>query len=1260
MSNPFKISIDTGGTFTDCIGQSPEGRIIHRKVLSNGCIRGEIEQWISGTEFLIRESWDIPAGFINGFHLSLTGDPDLTYKVKGYDPVGRKLQTDHPLPGTYMDQRVTFEVFSGEEAPVLGIRLITNTPLSRPFPPIEIRLGTTKGTNALLELKGSEPVLITTSGFKDILHIGNQQRPDIFARRIVRSTPLTTRFIEVEERIDSQGNVLQDIETNTLEDKLSKLKDEGINSIAISLVNSYQNDAHEKKAADIARSLGYRYISVSSELSSMIKYLDRTETSVVNAYLSPVIRNYLDDINSQVKSEGFRVMTSAGSLVRAPLYQPVDSLLSGPAGGVVGAAVKGMELGESNLITFDMGGTSTDVSRFDGDFEYKYELQVGAAHIMAPALTIETVAAGGGSVCGFDGYRLFVGPESAGAYPGPSCYGAGGPLTLTDMNLLAGKLHPDNFSIPVYPEAAERELVLLADRIEESSGNRPSFAELVESFITIANEIMAGAIKRISVLKGYDPASYSLVSFGGAGGLHACLIASLLGIKQIILPEEAGLLSAFGISRARNERFAEKLILRPLHHFEPGIGREVNALEREAVAQLRLEGIDEGRMETRSRKIFLRYKGQDQSIDIEYDDKLDLNESFKDKYRSVYGHTIDNRIIEVEAIRVVVSEQETVPLSDQKAENTLEPEPYTTTINNCPVYQSDHLIPGHEIKGPALVLDRFSTTFIEDGWNYVMCGNRTGILSARPTQREAASGEKPYEAELELFTNRFMAIAEHMGAMLQRTAFSVNIKERLDFSCALLDSGGNLVANAPHIPVHLGGLSVCVKEIIRRISFKPGDTLITNHPAFGGSHLPDVTTITPVFDDLRELAGFVVNRAHHSEIGGISPGSMPPVAHNLAEEGVVIPPFLLVENGKANWEGIQTLLTKAPYPSRNPEENIADLNAALAANKKGSDSLRELIHKYGTSKVSFFFNGLRRHACERITMALDKIPDGEFSATEHLDDGSNISVIIRKNNGKCVIDFSGSNPVHPSNMNATLAVVHSVVIYVLRLLLDEPVPLNDGLLEPVEIVVPHGMLNPVFQEDSFKCPAVVGGNVEISQRLTDTLLKAFGTMAASQGTMNNVLFGNNSFGYYETLAGGTGAGEDYPGADAVHHHMTNTRITDPEVIEYRYPVRIIRTSIRQDSGGRGKFKGGNGMIREYEFLEAVNLSLLTQRRKSGPYGMKGGEPGKSGRQFILKSDGSMVQLDSIENIDLEKGDRLVIQTPGGGGFGPVTTGSNEI
>ncbi|MFC2090549.1 hydantoinase B/oxoprolinase family protein [Bacteroidota bacterium] len=661
------------------------------------------------------------------------------------------------------------------------------------------------------------------------------------------------------------------------------------------------------------------------------------------------------------------------------------------------------------------------------------------------------------------------------------------------------------------------------------------------------------------------------------------------------------------------------------------------------------EGIAEENIEIRSIKIFLRYTGQDNSIPLEYEKNVDLDAQFKRTYEAVYGHSVD-RSIEVEAVRVVASDSVEPAASSSLPEKKTQAEPVKHINDEVRVFRTEKLSPGHIFEGPAVLLDNFSTTYIEAGWQYQMYENRTGMLTAHLTGGSATI-DRPYEADLELFTNRFMAIAENMGAMLQRTAFSVNIKERLDFSCALLDAKGNLVANAPHIPVHLGGLSVCVKTLLEKMTFKPGDTVVTNHPGFGGSHLPDVTTISPVFDEEAELVGFVVNRAHHSEIGGISPGSMPPAATRLIQEGVVIAPFLLVEKGQANWTAMYEILTEAKFPSRNPDENLADLNAALAANKKGADALLELVKDYGRTKVSGFFDALRKHAAERMKQTLNKIEDGTYKAREELDDGSSLVVKITKTKGNCIIDFTGSAPVHHENMNATVAIVHSVVIYVLRLLLDEPIPLNDGLLEPVEIIVPEGMLNPEFPDDPASCPAVVGGNVEISQRLTDTLLKAFGTMAASQGTMNNVLFGNDRFGYYETLAGGTGAGNGFNGSDAVHHHMTNTRITDPEVIEHRYPVRILKTSIRLDSGGKGKWNGGNGMTRIYEFRESVNLSLLTQRRQSGPYGMAGGEAGKNGEQFLVNQDGEKRKLKGIENLQIDAGDRLEIHTPGGGGYG---------
>lgn len=865
---------------------------------------------------------------------------------------------------------------------------------------------------------------------------------------------------------------------------------------------------------------------------------------------------------------------------------------------------------------------------------------------MSPSLAIETVAAGGGSVCGYDGFKFFVGPESAGASPGPACYGAGGPLTITDINLLAGRLLPDNFSIPLYPEKSKEKLLELMSLMEQKSSIVPSEREIIYGFLSIANEIMARAIKKISLSKGYNPKEYCLVSFGGAGGLHCCDIASQLGINKIIIPKEAGLLSAWGIGSALIERMATQQILQNLNDIIHSIPDIVYDLSEQAKRKLVGDGISPEKSEIRKILLFLRFIGQDSSIEIEWNQNTDIIAAFRKKYTDLYGHWTE-REIELEAIRVIVSEKLSPIKKMEENALTYTPE-YEFKENNTEVYNIQKLSPGAGIAGPAIILDDYSTIYIPENWDFQMDIFRNGLLSNKGSLLRPETDVR--EAELELFTNRFMSVAENMGAILQRTALSVNIKERLDYSCALLDAKGYLVANAPHIPVHLGGLGVCVRTILETTKFRAGDTIITNHPGYGGSHLPDITTISPVFIK-NELIAFVVNRAHHSELGGISPGSMPPGARNLAEEGVVIKPFFLVRDGVVAWEEIREIFKNAPYPSRSIEENMADLNASIAANNKGKEAVLELIDSYGKNKVFHYFSALRNYASSRIRSTLKKIPQGKYTAIEKLDDGSILTVTASIKKDTCVFDFTGSSAVHPGNMNATVAIVNSVVIYVLRLLLDEDIPLNDGLLEPVEMIIPSGMLNPIFSENPFECPAVVGGNVEISQRLTDTLLKAFGTMGASQGTMNNVLFGNENFGYYETLAGGTGAGPGFHGADATHHHMTNTRITDPEVIENRFPIRLRRFEVRMNSQGKGKWNGGNGLIREYEFLQNANLSLLSQRRESGPFGMNGGKPAKPGTQYIIKKTGEKIAFEGTDNANMEAGDRFIIETPGGGGYG---------
>lgn len=1246
-NKPYSIFIDTGGTFTDCIAITPDKREIRLKVLSSGSIRAVISEWKNEHVFFIDHKWSLTKDIFKNYIVRFPGFPEHHSKVRRFDIEKNTIELKEPIPGLAGERDIVVELSADEEAPILGIRLITQTGLREEFPAMNVRLGSTKGTNALLEGKGAPAALLITEGFKDMLLIGTQARPDIFAKEIKLPATLTKNIIEIGERISRDGRILKKPNTESILMQLQVLKQQGVNSIAISLLNSVKNPVHEKKLKLLCREAGFRNISVSTELSGMIKLLERTETTVVNAYLSEVIHDYISNIFNTLNADSLKIMTSAGGLVDSSSFHPKDSLLSGPAGGVVGAVMSGKESGFSKLISFDMGGTSTDASRYDESFDYVYELKVGNAKIMSPALAIETVAAGGGSVCGFDGFKVFVGPESAGAFPGPACYGAGGPLTITDVNLLYGRLMPENFSIPVYVEKAEMELQALLAKIELATEERPERKRILEDFLKIANEIMAGAIQKISVRQGYAPFQYALVSFGGAGGLHACDIAELLDMENIVIPKEAGLLSAYGIGNAKMESFASKQFLTDLKNVEFFIAEFVRELENEAISNLENEGVPISDIEVRERLIYLRLKGQDSSIEINWKPKVNLAWRFKRRYIDLFGHWV-SRPIELDSIRIVVSQKSKEREFDSEVPQAYEAQTDIYSLNNEPAFKLSTLDFGAKINGPAILLDDFSTFYIKKGWEFKLDNNRNGLV--RKLSKTQKMFEASKQAELELFTNRFMSVPENMGAMLQRTAISVNIKERLDFSCALLDAEGYLVANAPHIPVHLGGLGVCVRKLLKEIKFESGDTVVTNHPAFGGSHLPDVTTVSPLFIR-NKLFAFLVNRAHHSEIGGISPGSMPPTAKNLAEEGVVIPPFFLMKRGKADWEGIRQLFLDAEYPTRALQENLADLNAALAANMRGLEIMREYAYLYGEDKLSYYFKALRDYAASRMKNKLSNIEDGIYSAEEKLDDGSVLAVKITKSPDKLNIDFSGSSDVHPLNLNATEAIVHSVIIYTLRLLLEEDIPLNDGLMDQVSINIPKGLLNPDFTMNPKESPAVVGGNVEISQRLTDTLLKALNTMAASQGTMNNILFGNEEFGYYETLAGGTGAGEGFHGASARHHHMTNTRITDPEVIEQRFPVRIIRFAIREGSGGIGTWNGGNGLIREYEFLENMNLSVLSQRRKSGPYGLMGGQSGLPGTQYLIKNDGIRIEVKGIDNIDVEIGDRFVIETPGGGAWG---------
>ncbi len=1252
MTKPFyEIFIDTGGTFTDLVGHDNHQKVYKLKILSKGGLRGKIVSQINNRTFLIEETWQLEKDILQGFRFVMLHDKETTYRVESYDILNKHLTLSSTLFLPDDGRDFVFEINTGEEAPVLATRIITQTGLKDDFPSMQMKLGTTKGTNALLESKGAKSALFITKGFADLLRIGTQQRPHIFSLQIPEPVILPAKIIEVDERVAADGTILKPLSPSDYAKDILRLKEEGFSSIAVAFLHSWKNPKHEKLFKSFLSENGFRYISISSELTPLIKMLDRTRTAVVNAYLDPIINDYLSGIMAAT-GNNLLVINSSGGLVNANRFTPKDSLLSGPAGGVVGAAVVGRQCHRKKLITFDMGGTSTDVSRYANGYDYRYEITFGKAMLFSPAIAIETVAAGGGSICSFDGFKMKVGPESAGANPGPACYGAGGPLTITDVNLLTGRLDTAFFSIPVSKEAAQSRLEELILEMEKQTGKKPDKETVLAGFLAIANELMAGAIRKISVANGFDPAEYALLAFGGAGGMHACAIADDLRISQIIVPADAGILSAVGIGEAKEEKIAEKQILQGFDAFESTIDKQFSQLANELLSSVKRRTFT-----VSQKKLFLRFRGQDATLPVDWKGStLEASNTFRQAYEKLFGHWIDNRPVEVESIRVVIQQRNDSVQNFtllQPSEGEPKPHHFIDGFSNgqparIPVFLKDTLVPGYSFTGNALITDDKSTTFVDQHWKAIV--DDYGNLILEKVGSKKKEDTKTHETKLELFTNRFKLLAENMGGVLQRTALSVNIKERFDFSCALLDADGYLVANAPHIPVHLGGLGICVREVLAHFTLSEGDTIITNHPKYGGSHLPDVTLITPVFNSTGQRIAFLVNRAHHAEIGGISPGSMPPAATRLSQEGVVISPTWLVKQGVAQWKNIENILSSGKYPSRAVAENLADLKAALAANLSGKEAFLTLIDDFGEEEVLHYMKALREMASKKMRDVLLKFPDGVYTAEEFLDDGSPLKAKITIQSDTIHFDFTGSAAVHPSNMNATLAIVNSVVIYVMRLLLNEEIPLNDGLMEPVSITVPEGLLNPPFDRAD-NSPAVVGGNVEISQRLTDTLLKAFKIAGCSQGTMNNVLFGNANFGYYETIAGGTGAGEGFNGVSGLHQHMTNTRITDPEVMEHRYPVRIHRFQIRKNSGGKGAFCGGEGLIREYEFLEVVEVSLLTQHRVEAPYGMNGAEPGSKGEQWLVPRDGQKQKLPGITNFKAQKHDKLIIKTPGGGGFG---------
>ncbi len=1174
----WRIAADTGGTFTDCHALDPQGRESRCKVLSTGHLRAV---WDRKPSFPTRLSGlpPLPAGFLVGFQIKAVGDASHRI-ITGENP----LTLDAPVswqPGTLL------ELTTGEEAPVLGARILTNTPPGHDFPPLSLRIATTRATNALLERKGGRIVLFITRGFGDLLQIGDQRRSDLFALKHEPRPIFYEIACEVPERVSVTGEVLEPLDEAAVRASALDCIARGITTAAVSLLHGHAHPLHELRVAEILRACGFTHLTLSHQTAAFAKLLPRTQSTVADAYLHAPVQSFLNGIRRV--SPDMQVMTSAGGLKTANDIRPKDMLLSGPAGGAIGAANAARRLGITKIITFDMGGTSTDVARIDTRPSYRFSQDVAGMKLLAPCVAIETVAAGGGSVCRMTHHGLAVGPESAGSNPGPACYGKGGPLTITDVNLLLGRFDPAKAPIPLDVNAAQQRLRELHAQTDGSLDE----TELLHALLRLAIEHMTDAIRRISIGEGYDPADHALLAFGGAGPQHACAVAEALGMQTILVPEHAGILSAVGLQEAVPEQIIEKEFRIPLAEFHPD---ELDSSENTTqIAELRL-------------------KGQDTPLQVEFKHPHGLPQLYRAAYERLFGYLPPaNREIELVSIRTITKEGGAPP-------------PQTLLTGTA-------IVPT-----PALIQDAFSTIVITPGWSVEHVPGFGYVL------RNASPVAAPPLAR-DLLRHRFHSIVSDMGALLCRTAISTNIRERLDFSCALLDPQGRLLSSAPHIPVHLGALGVCVREVAKAVPMQPGDTIITNHPAFGGSHLPDVTLITPVFGLNGPLIGYIANRAHHAEIGGITPGSMPANATRLIQEGVVISPRNLIRGGTSCFDEISQLLTSALHPTRNLADNLADLHAQLAANLHGVERLRALA---GDS-LAEAMQSILDHSAAVMRGQINRLPDS-ISATEKLDDGSQITVSMRKAGEKLILDFTGTSGVHPRNLNATTAIVRSAVLYVMRLMLQEDLPLNEGLLDPVEIILPTSLLNPVFSDDPAHCPAVVGGNVEVSQRLVDTLIKALGLQACSQGTMNNFLFGGGRFGYYETIAGGSGAGNGHNGAHALHTHMTNTAITDPEIIEQRYPVRLRQFAIRQGSGGPGQWRGGDGVVREFEFVEPLTVSLLTQHRVEAPFGLQGGQPSQCGRQTLVRN-GQSTLLDGCTTFEAQAGDRVIIETPGGGGWG---------
>ncbi|MGH1350167.1 MAG: hydantoinase B/oxoprolinase family protein [Methyloligellaceae bacterium] len=1187
----WQFWIDRGGTFTDVIAKSPDGNLHTKKLLSENP-----EAYDDAALQAIREFLDISSA--------------------------------SPVPGEQISS---------------------------------VKMGTTVATNALLERKGEPTLFATTKGFRDSLKIGYQARKDIFALNIKKPEQLYTEAIEINERLAADGSVLTELDQAQAKQDLQNAYDNGIRAVAITLMHAYLNPEHEKILAEIAKGIGYTQISVSHEVSPLIRMVSRGDTTVVDAYLTPILRQYVDRVSAAITNDtdtGLFFMKSSGGLTSANKFQGRDAVLSGPAGGIVAAAATSHEAGFDKMVGFDMGGTSTDVSHYAGSYERALETEVAGVRMRAPMLEIHTVAAGGGSILHYDGARFRVGPDSAGANPGPASYRRGGPLTVTDINVALGKINADYFP-KIFGQQRNEGLDVsrtqsLFKKIASTLDDGRTYEEVAEGFLQIAVEHMAQAIKKISVERGHDIQQHIMNCFGGAGGQHACLVAERLGIKKVLLHPFAGVLSAYGMGLAHLSVQKQKSVMQPLTQetIRFSQAQSWNLIE-ECAKELEAQGVNSDE-QNNNILAYMRYEGSDTNIPVELKDLNATKTQFEQEHARQFGFINSDKTIILDYIDVEVFGGGNAPVFLGKNDQESTDKPFDTsrfytkgTWHESHIYKRDNLKTDIPVNGPAIIIEDGGTIVLEPDWTALKRANGDLILehTGKITSDKLSTEADP--VTLEIFNKQFMSIADQMGLVLKNTASSVNIKERMDFSCAIFDANTDLVANAPHVPVHLGSMDASVKSVISSgLTIEPGDVFIQNNPYEGGTHLPDITVVTPVFGNDNKIRFYVASRGHHADVGGISPGSMSPNATNIDQEGIVITCRKLVAGGKFLEEDTWKLFSNNPYPARNIDQNIADLKAQIAANTKGVNELQEMVQTYGIDVVHAYMKHIQDNAEHSVRKALTKLQDGCF--TYEMDSGANIAVkiTINKEDGSACVDFTGTSPQQNSNFNAPSAITQAAVLYVFRCLVEDDIPLNAGCLKPIKIIIPErSMLNPEYPA------AVVAGNVEVSQAITNTLFGALKTLGSSQGGMNNLTFGNNQYQYYETICSGAPAGPDFNGVDAVQTHMTNSWLTDPEVLETRFPVLLKEFSIVKNSGGAGKWNAGDGVFRKIQFLQQMECAILSSHRKVPPFGTDGGSPGNLGKNWIEKADGTIIELEGCAQTLLQKNDSIVIQTPTGGGFG---------